>query len=125
MGGTNPNRPLNSLSNNNIFEMQLPTSKRTVVDNEVEFRLSKHALATRFTCKGRSPRFYFEDGAYPKQLDEQYSLRRKLAFNNATLKVTQKLEQRCFKMARQYSCACFSPKSKTFFPFDSLDGPRL
>ncbi|XP_065628142.1 uncharacterized protein At5g02240 isoform X2 [Quercus suber] len=72
--------------------------------------------------KGRSPRFYFEDGAYPKQLDEQYSLRRKLAFNNATLKVTQKLEQRCFKMARQYSCACFSPKSKTFFPFDSLDG---
>ncbi|XP_065628187.1 uncharacterized protein LOC111992305 isoform X3 [Quercus suber] len=44
--------------------------------------------------KGRSPRFYFEDGAYPKQLDEQYSLRRKLAFNNATLKVTQKLEQR-------------------------------
>uniref|UniRef100_A0A7N2RD53 Uncharacterized protein n=1 Tax=Quercus lobata TaxID=97700 RepID=A0A7N2RD53_QUELO len=66
--------------------------------------------------KGRSPGFYFEDGAYPKQknqidaggvllssfslsqilftawrwlqLDRQYSLRRKLAFNNATLKVT-------------------------------------
>ncbi|KAM3694452.1 hypothetical protein ACJW31_07G059000 [Castanea mollissima] len=49
MGGTNPNHPLNNLSNSNMFEMQLLASKRAAIDNKVEFRLSKQALAAGFT----------------------------------------------------------------------------